>query len=267
MPRVRVVVCAKQVPDPSVPPRLVEPAWGLDREGKLVLDDADAVGVEVGLRLVEAAGEGEVVLVSMAPRREMSGLRSGLAMGAHRAVLVSDDALAGSDALATAKVLATVVRRLVPVDLVIAGTESTDGYVGVMPAQLADLLDLPSLTFARRVEVASSAGAGVLRAERQTEAGHDEVVCPLPCLVTVTSGAAAPRYPSFKGIVGARSKPVDVLDLADLGLDPSTVGWAGAGQAIVDVQSAVSRRSGDVLEDDGTAHERILALLERLKVV
>jgi electron transfer flavoprotein beta subunit len=265
-----VVVCAKQVPEPSAPPQLVEGSWTLARDGKLVFDDADAVGVEVGLRLLEAAGDGaddEVVLVSMAPRAEVSGLRAGLAMGAHRAVLVTDDALAGSDALATAKVLAAVMRRLDPVDAVIAGTESTDGYTGVMPAQLAELLGLPSLTFARRVVVEAGAGARLLRAERQTEDGHDDVSCALPCLVTVTSGAAAPRYPSFKGIVGARTKPLEVLSLADLGLDPSSVGWVGAGQEIVAVEKAASRRSGEVVEDDGTGHERIVALLERLKVV
>ena len=262
---VRVVVCAKQVPDPSASPRLVEPSWALARDGKLLLDDADAVGIEVGLRLVEAVGDGEVVLVSMAPRGEVAGLRSGLAMGAHRAVLVSDDSLAGSDALATAKVLATVVRRLAPVDLVIAATESTDGYTGVMPAQLAELLDLPSLTFVRRVEV--EAGTGVVRAERQTEAGHDDVECALPCVVTVTSGAAAPRYPSFKGIVAARTKPLEVLSVADLGLDESVLGWAGAGQEIVGVRPAAPGHAGEVVEDDGTAHERILALLEQLKVV
>ena len=265
MPRVRVVVCAKQVPDPSVPPRLVEPSWTLDRGGKLVLDDADAVGVEVGLRLVEAAGEGEVVLVSMAPRREVSGLRSGLAMGAHRAVLVSDDALAGSDALGTAKVLAAAAARLVPVDVVIAGTESTDGYTGVMPAQLAERLDLPSLSFARRVEL--DPASRVVRAERQTEAGHDDVECGLPCVVTVTSGAAAPRYPSFKGIVGARTKPLEVLSLDDLGLDPASVGRAGAGQEVVAVERAESGRSGEVVDDDGSAYQRILALLEHVKVV
>jgi electron transfer flavoprotein beta subunit len=202
---VRVVVCAKQVPDPEVPARLEEPAWVLSREGKLVLDDADAVGIEVGLRLVEVgagapASPGEVVLVSMAPRREMAGLRSGLAMGADRAVLVSDDALAGSDALGTAKVLAAVVRRLAPVDLVIAGTESTDGYTGVMPAQLAELLGLPSLTFARRLELVDGGDdATLLRAERQTEAGHDDVECELPCLVTVTRGRPPRATPRSRG--------------------------------------------------------------------
>jgi electron transfer flavoprotein beta subunit len=263
IPAVRVVVCAKQVPDPSAPPQLVEPSWTLARDGKLVLDDADVVGVEVGLRLIEAAGAGEVVLLSMAPRGEVAGLRSGLAMGAHRAVLVSDESLAGSDALGTAKVLAAAVGGLAPVDVVIAGTESTDGYTGVMPAQLAELLDLPSLTFARRVEVAD----GVLRAERQSEAGHDDVTCELPCVVTVTSGAAAPRYPSFKGIVAARSKPLEVLGLDDLGLAASSAGWAGAGQEIVAVEPGPSGRSGEIVEDDGSAHERILAVLERLKVV
>ncbi|MGH9283418.1 MAG: electron transfer flavoprotein subunit beta/FixA family protein, partial [Acidimicrobiales bacterium] len=167
---VKVAVCVKQIPDPAMPGRLDPLTRTLVRDGKLILDDSDAYGVEMGLQLAASAGGGEVILVSMAPRGETGGLRSALAMGADRAVLVSDDALVGTDALGTAKVLAAAIRRVEP-DLVLAATESTDGYTGTTPVQLAELLGLPSVTFARRVDVAG----GEVRVERQTEAGYDEV--------------------------------------------------------------------------------------------
>src|SRR2546425_3879172 len=208
-----VAVCVKQIPDPATPGQL-DANNLLKREGKLILDDSDAYGVEMALQLADKAGGGEVTLVSMAPNNEVSGLRTALAMGADKAILVSDDTLKGADALATAKVLAAAIRRAEP-DLVIAATESTDGYTGTTPVQIAELLGLPSVTFAKHVEVAE----GKVRVQRQTEAGYDEVECPLPVLVTVTAGVVEPRYPSFKGIMAAKGKPVDQLKAADLGVD------------------------------------------------
>src|SRR5688572_710182 len=143
----------------------------LKREGKLILDESDSYGVEMGLQLVDKAGGGEVTLVSMAPNNEVSGLRTALAMGAAKAILVSDPALAGSDSLSTAKVLAKAIERAGDVDLVLAATESTDGYTGTTPAMVAELLGWPSLTFAKHVEV----GDGKATIQRQTEAGYDEV--------------------------------------------------------------------------------------------
>ena len=180
-----VVVCVKQIPDPATPGKLDPATKTLVREGKLILDDSDNYGVEMALQLVDKAGGCEVVLVSMAPNSEVGGLRTALAMGAARAILVSDDALKGSDALTTAKVLAAAIRRAEP-DLVIAATESTDGYTGTTPAQVAELLGLPSITFAKHIEVSGPSAV----VSRQTEAGYDEVECPLPCLVTVTAGVA-----------------------------------------------------------------------------
>src|SRR5438552_6995662 len=157
-----VVVCVKQIPDPAVPGALAADHT-LVRQGKLILDDSDAYGVEMGLRLAEAAGEGEVTLVSMAPNGEVSGLRTALAMGAAKAILVSDDALKGSDALTTARVLAAAIQRANP-DLILAATESTDGYTGTTPVQVAELLGLPSVTFAKHIEVAG----GAVKVNRQT---------------------------------------------------------------------------------------------------
>src|ERR1700682_1707550 len=147
-----VAVCVKQIPDPATPGKLDPSTHCLVREGKLILDDSDAYGVEMALQLVDKAGGGEVTLVSMAPNNEVSGLRNGLAMGAHRGVLVSDPALVGTDALGTAKVLAAALGRN-PFDLVLCATESTDGYTGTLPVQVAELLGLPSITFAKHVEV------------------------------------------------------------------------------------------------------------------
>ncbi len=257
-----VAVCVKQIPDPASPGRLDPSTHALVREGKLILDDSDSYGVEMALQLVDKAGGGEVILVSMVPNNETSGLRTALAMGAHRAILVSDDALKGTDALGTAKVLAAAIGRAQP-DLIIAATESTDGYTGTTPAQLAELLALPSITFAKKVELTD----GKVKVDRQTEAGYDEVESPLPAVVTVTAGVVEPRYPSFKGIMAAKGKPVEQLGLADLGLSPDQVGFGGARQEVVSVEPAEQRKAGEVIVDEGDAHERVVAFLEQLKVI
>jgi len=255
-----VVVCVKQIPDPAAPSALDPTTHNLVRSGKLILDDSDSYGVEMALQLAGNVEGSEVILVSMAPNGEMSGLRTALAMGASRAILVSDEALAGSDALSTAKVLAAAIRRAEP-DLVIAATESTDGYTGTLPVQVAELLGLPSVTFAKSVSTDGTS----LKVERQTEAGYDEVEAPLPALITVTAGVVEPRYPSFKGIMAAKSKPVDNLTVADLGIDPSEVGPAGARQEIVDVSEAEARSGGEIVVDEGDGAQRIVSFLEQIK--
>jgi electron transfer flavoprotein beta subunit len=256
-----VVVCVKQIPDPADPGAL-EADHTLKRDGKLILDESDSFGVEMALQLVDKAGDGEVTLVSMAPNSETSGLRTALAMGAAKAILISDEALSGSGALDTAKVLAAAIKRAEP-DLVLAATESTDGYTGTVPEQIAAILDLPSITFAKSVSVED----GKVHVRRQTELGYDEVESPLPAVVSVTAGVVEPRYPSFKGIMAAKSKPVDEVKIADLGLDASEVGWAGARQEIVDVAPAEERQAGQIIEDDGDAHLKIVEFLESLKVL
>jgi electron transfer flavoprotein beta subunit len=257
-----VVVCVKQIPDPAAPASLNPTTHTLERSGKLILDDSDAYGVEMALQLANAEAGDEVTLVSMAPNAETSGLRTALAMGAAKAILISDEALAGSDALGTAKVLAAAIKRAGP-DLVIAATESTDGYTGTLPVQVAELLGLPSITFAKAVRIDGT----TVKVERQTEAGFDEVESPLPALVTVTAGVVEPRYPSFKGIMAAKSKPVDTLSVADLGLDAGEVGWAGAGQEIVSVSEAEARSSGEIVVDEGDGAQRVVSFLEEIKVI
>jgi len=263
MRRMHVVVCVKQIPDPSAPGRLDPQTRTLVREGKFVMDDSDSYGVEMALQLVQAAGGGDVTVISMVPNAETKGVKDALAMGADRAIVVSDEELAGSDALGTAKVLAAAVRRAGDADLVLAATESTDGYTGTTPVQLAALLDMPSVTFAKKVV---SDGTKVT-VERQTDEGYDEVACPLPAVVTVTAGVVEPRFPSFKAIMAAKKKPCEVLGIADLGLDAGDVGAAGARQEILEVVVAEERAAGDVVVDDGEAHLTIVSFLESLKVI
>ena len=259
-----IVVCVKQIPDPAEPGSLDPNTKTLKRDGKLILDESDSYGVEMALQLVDAAdGPGEVTLVSMAPNNEVSGLRTALAMGAAKAILVSDPALSGTDALGTAKILAAAVKRVDGADLVLTATESSDGYTGTVPEQLAELLGLPSVTFAKDIKVEG----GTVKINRQTEAGYDEVEAPTPAVVSVTAGVVEPRYPSFKGIMQAKNKPVDQLTLADLGVDAGSVGWAGAGQDITSIEAAPTREAGEIVEDDGSGAEKIVAFLDNLKVI
>ena len=256
-----IVVCVKQIPDPATPGSLDPATNTLKRDGKLILDESDSYGVEMALQLVDKAGGGEVSLISMAPNGEVSGMRTALAMGAAKGVLVSDPALQGSDALTTAKVLAAAAGRLGSADLIIAATESSDGYTGTVPEQMAEVLGWPSITFCKSIEISG----GVVKAQRQTEAGYDEVECPTPAVVSVTAGVVEPRYPSFKGIMAAKSKPVETVTAADLGVTP--VGWAGAGQKIASIEAAAARAAGEVVEDDGEGFGKIVAFLDNLKVI
>jgi len=259
-----VAVCVKQIPDPAAPGRLDPETRRLVRGGKFVMDDSDSYGVEIALQLAQAAGGGQVTVISMVPNAEIKGVKDALAMGADRAIVVSDPVLAGSDALSTARVLAAAVRRAGDVDLVLAATESTDGYTGTTPVQLAALLDMPSITFAKKVV---SDGTKVT-VERQTDEGYDEVECPLPAVVTVTAGVVEPRYPSFKAIMAAKHKPCEVVGIAELGLDASQVGSAGARQEILAIVAAEARSAGELVDDDdGAAHLRIVSFLESIKVI
>ncbi len=258
----KVVVCVKQIPDPADPGALDPETRTLKRDVKLILDESDSYGVEMALQLVDAAGEGEVTLVSMAPNGERSGLATALAMGAASATLISDPELVGSDALTTAKLLAAAIKDQSP-DLVIAGSESSDGYTGTVPEQIAALLDVPSVTAAKSIEVDGSS----LTVQRQTDAGYDTVECPMPAVVSVAAGVVEPRYPSFKGIMAAKSKPVDEKTADGLGFSADQVGWAGAGQEIVDVAEAPAREAGEVIEDDGEAYLKIVSFLEEMKVI
>jgi electron transfer flavoprotein beta subunit len=215
----------------------------------------------MALQIAEAT-EGTVTLVSMSPAGNLQGIRQALAMGADKAVIVDDEALRGSGALVTAKVLAAAIRGE-EADLVIAGTESTDGYTGVVPQQLAELLELPALTFARKVEFADDK----VTIERQTAGGYDVVVSDLPALISVTSGAVEPRYPTFKGIMQAKKKPIEQPSAADLGFGADQLGEAASGQHITAVRPAPEREAGRKVVDEGEAYLEIVKMLEQVKVI
>lgn len=251
----QVVVCVKQIPDPASAYALDPETHLLVRPAEQVLDDTDRYGVEMGLQISQAH-DGTVTLISMGPTGSMQGLRQALAMGADRAVVIDDTSLKGADALTTARVLAAAIGRG-EFDLVIAGTESTDGYAGVLPQMLAELLDVPALTYANSVEV----GDGNVTVHRQTATGYDVVTASLPAVVSVTAGVVEPRYPTFKGIMDAKKKEVETLDASALGIDPS------AGQEVTDVTDAPAREAGIKIEDDGEAHLKVVELLAQRKVI
>jgi electron transfer flavoprotein beta subunit len=255
-----VVVLVKQVPDPNSPGQLDPSTHNLKRDGELVLDPGDEFGVEAGLQLAEKNG-GEVTVISMGPERGVDAVRKALAMGAARGVLVSDESLRGSDALTTAKVLAAAIRKSGEFDIVIAATESTDGYSGVVPQMLAALLDVPAVTFAKSVACEGE----IIRVERQTETGIEAVEAKLPVVLSVTAGVNEPRYPSLKGIMGAKQKPLDRPTPADLGVEG--LGAASAGQTITSVEAAPERAAGEVIQDDGEAAKRIVDFLADRKVI
>lgn len=251
----KIVVTVKQVPDPNAQQRL-GPANTISREGEVVLDPGDEYGIEEGLLLQEAHG-GEVVLVSMGPDRARDAIRKGLSMGADRAILISDPELAGADSLLTARALAAAIQSEQP-DLVICATESYDGSTGTVPPMLAELLQLPQLTFAKQVQVTGER----ITIQRQTDQGHQVVESELPALVTVTAGIAEPRYAKLKGIMAARSKEIKQLSLADLGVDRGS-----PAETLLAVEEAPPRAAGEVIEDDGSAAERIVQFLVTAKVV
>jgi electron transfer flavoprotein beta subunit len=248
-----IVVTVKQIPDPNLTPQL--DGTRLKREGVAgVLDPGDEFGVEAGLQIA-AGHEGEVTVVSMGPPQAME---EALSMGAAKGMLISDDGLQGSDALTTAKVLAEAIKKN-GFDLVIAGVESTDGYTGVVPQMIAALLDVPMLTFAKSIDVAD----GKVKINRQTEKGYDVVEAPLPCVITVTAGVNEPRYPSFKGIVEAKKKPVEQLSVGDLGVSLEKP----ASQDVDGVNDAPQRGAGEVVEDDGNGAAKIADFLAQAKVI
>jgi len=251
----RVVVCLKQIPDPANAYRLDPDNHWLVRPNEQVLDDTDRYGVEMGLQLAQA-NEGTVTLVSMGPAGNLQGVRQALAMGADKAVVIDDPALRGADALTTAQVLAAAIERE-GFDLVIGGTESTDGYSGVVPQMVAEFLNVPSLTYSNHVEISGT----TVTVHRQTAAGYDLVEAPLPAVITVTAGVVEPRYPTFKGIMDAKKKPLDTLSTADLGVTVTVE------QKVAAVVASTGRTAGDKVEDDGEAHLRIINLLEQVKVI
>jgi electron transfer flavoprotein beta subunit len=239
-----IVVCVKQVPETTAKKEF-GPDYRINRaqlEG--VINPFDEYAIEEALRLKEAQG-GEVTVLTMGPPSAEDTMRKALAMGADRGVLVTDSALEGSDSWATAYVLARALSRL-SFDLVLTGMESTDARTGLVPASLAEQLKLPSLTYASQVQ----ASDGQVKVNRQTTGGYQEVQAPLPALVSVVKGVNEPRYPSLKGIMAARRKEIEKLDLGTLGIDPGEVGLAGSKTKVCEVTPRPEKAAGQVLKPD-----------------
>jgi electron transfer flavoprotein beta subunit len=258
---VNIVVCVKQVVDTEAEKRLDPDSWRLDRSVDSVLNPYDEYAVEEALLLKEMHG-GEVTLLCMGPEEADEAIRKGLAMGADGAVLVTDTALAGSDVQGTAYALAEALKTI-QFDLVVFGNRSTDGEAGCVPAAVAELLGLPLLSSLAKVEVNGS----TLTVRRETELGYIAYECPLPAVVSVVKGINEPRYPTMKGILGAKRKPVDVKNAAGLGLDPSRIGLSGAKTRVVTARVAEARKAGVKIEDEGDAAKRILDFLTSEKLV
>ncbi len=256
----KIAVCVKQVPEGS---RRIDPETKrLDRSGEGALNPFDSHAVEEALRLKESTGEGEVVLVSMGPAKAQDALRKALAMGADRAVLVSDEGAAGADLVATSYALAKALERE-SADLILFGQQAGDSDGAVLWAAVADRLRLPVASQAAEGEHAD----GKLTVKRQTEFGYDVIEAPLPAVVAVSDAINEPRYPSLKGIMGAKSKPQEALSLADLGVESDRAGEAGSRTEVYALNDPPARGDSRKIEDDGNAAQAILDFLAEKRLV
>jgi electron transfer flavoprotein beta subunit len=258
----KIAVCVKQVPDATANRRIDASTKRLDRSGEGALNAFDAHAVEEALRLKEAGGDGEVVVVSMGPDKAADALRKALAMGADRAVLVSDEAAAGSDLVATSYALAKALERE-GADLVLFGQQSSDSDGAVLWAAVADRLRRPMVSQVADLTV----DGGRLTGKRQTEFGYDVIAAPLPAVVAVSDAINEPRYPSLKGIMGAKKKPQDSLSLGDLGVEPDRAGEAGSRTSVLELSPPAARGDTVKIDDDGSAPEKIVDYLAEKKLL
>jgi electron transfer flavoprotein beta subunit len=260
----KVLVLVKYTPDPQFPRSLgpQDEDYRLDRS-ESVLSELDEYALEAGLRLAESHGDGKnlhVTALSMGPASASAAVKKALQIGASDGVLVSDEALAGSDAQATSRVLAAAVARLRP-DVVITGMASTDAETAVMASMVAARLGWAQLTLVDRVELDES-GTG-LRGRRSGSVGVDEWAVQLPAVVSVTDQFTQPRYPNFKAIMAARKKPLETWGLDELGLDPATVGRAGSTTDVVEAGTVPTRQGGCTIVDDGEAGLALVDFLDQ----
>ena len=258
----KIAVCVKQVPDTWAEKKLRVDTSTLDRESADgVLNELDEYAVEQALQLVEAQG-GEVVIVTMGPERASETLRKAISMGADAGIHIVDENLAGSDAVATSAVLAKALTGR-DFDLILFGSESTDARMSVIPAMVAERLDLAQVTFAQKVEVVGT----TLTAERVTDYGFDTLTASLPAVVSVVEKINEPRYPSFKGIMAAKKKPVEIFSVTDLGLENAMVGAGAAWSVVADFADRPPKAAGVVVTDDGAGGTAIADYLTTAKFI
>jgi electron transfer flavoprotein beta subunit len=258
----KIAVCVKHVPDATVTKRIDPQTKRLDRSGEGALNPFDTQAVEEALQIKERDGDGEVVLVSMGPERALDSLRKALAMGADRAILVSDEQVAGSDLVATSRVLAAVLERE-GVELVVFGQQGGDSDGAVLGAAVADRLRRPLVSQVAELEIAD----GKLKGKRQTEFGYDVIEAPLPAVVAVSDAINEPRYPSLKGIMGAKKKPQETVSAGDLGLEAADLGETGSGTSVLALNDPPARGDALKIEDDGSAAEKIAQFLAERKLL
>ncbi len=263
----KIVVCVKQVPDTAAERTLRPADSALDRAAvDGLINEIDEYAIEEGLLLAEAqraaGGDAEVTILTMGPEKAAESIRKALSMGADQAVHLLDDGLAGSDALSTSYALARVLEQI-GFDLVICGSESTDARMGVMAAMLAERLGVPQASLAIKLELDGS----VLRVRRVSEDGYFEVEASLPAVVSVIEKINEPRYPSFKGIMAAKKKPVQTMSLADAGIDPALVGFGGSATEVVDFAQRPPRQSGTVVKDEGDGGVKVAEFLAVQKFI
>src|SRR6266487_4298654 len=255
----KIAVCVKHVPEGT---RRIDPGTKrLDRSGEGSLNHFDANAVEEALRL-KGDSDTEVVAISLGPQKALDSLRKALAMGADRAVLVSDDAAAGSDLVATSRLLAAALERE-ETDLVLFGQQASDADGAVLWAAIAERLRRPVVSQAAELSVE----AGSLRVKRQTEFGYDVIESPLPAVVAVSDAINEPRYPSLKGIMGAKKKPFETLTLADVGVDAGDAGEAGSKTEVLALGDPPSRGDARKIEGDGNAAQAIVDFLAEKRLV
>jgi electron transfer flavoprotein beta subunit len=258
----KIVVCVKYVPDASGERRFGGDLT-VDREGvDGLLSELDEYAVEQALRIAEASGEAEVTVVTVGPEDARDAVRKALSMGADRGVHVEDDALHGSDVMGTSLVVARAVEKA-GFDLVVCGMSSTDGSMGVLPAIVAERLGVPQVTLLSEVSV----DGGVVRGRRDGDVASEELEAALPAVVSVTDQSGEARYPSFKGIMAAKKKPVETWDLDDLGLDAQEVGLAGAWTAVDSATERPARTAGTVVKDEGEGGRALADYLAAQKFI
>jgi electron transfer flavoprotein beta subunit len=262
-----IVVCVKQVPDTWAEKKLSATDKTVDRASvDGVMNELDEYAVEEALRIKEAlssdGGGGEVTVLTMGPDKATETIRKALSMGADKAVHLIDPALHGSDALATSYALAKALGTIEH-DLVLLGVESTDARMSVLPAMLAERLGAAQLTFARKVEASN----GTVRIERQTDTGYDVVEASTPAVVSVVEKINEPRYPSFKGIMAAKKKPLTTLTLADAGIEADKVGFAGSGTEVADFSARPPKQAGQIVKDEGDGGVKLAEFLAQQKFI
>ncbi len=258
----KIVVCVKQVPDATVTKRIDPGTKRLDRSGEGALNAVDANAVEEALRIKEADGDSEVVVVSLGPQKALDSLRKALAMGADRAVLVSDEGAAGSDLVATSYALAKALERE-SADLILFGQQSSDSDGAVLWAAVAERLRRPMISQAAELTLEGGSVTG----KRQTEFGYDVIRASLPAVVAVADSINEPRYPSLKGIMGAKKKPQDVVSLADLGIEGERAGEQGSRTEVLALGDPPPRGDTRTIEDDGSGAEQIVEFLAEKRLL